>query len=294
MCTYYAKYDMIVKDMDPRRIEEDRDASLALWEMEPHMFDGTQGAAALAEWLHDMETIFRLCHVGTHLQVMLASRRLTGEARLWWLRLGHPRIPTDVWMNFQTLITLRYGPLLGEGFDVPYRDPEIYADMYRSRYAGYVEAWRAYPGGLPPEIMRFTPIAAPEMTLDEMIEAIMDAEILANWVRDVPEVPAPMFKDDHPFVPIDDACMGEPVFHGGPFMLEEPIPAVPIQEIPPQEEDADDVEMDPADQQADPEEDLEDLPVIIIASDDEDEIEEEVEEEFEEDPKEILFNDDEE
>ena len=33
MYTYYVKYGMIVKDMDPRRIEEDRDALLAFWEM---------------------------------------------------------------------------------------------------------------------------------------------------------------------------------------------------------------------------------------------------------------------
>ncbi|GMN53977.1 hypothetical protein TIFTF001_023110 [Ficus carica] len=198
--------------------------------------------------------------------------------------------------ELRSLITLRYGPLLGEGFDVLYRDHEIYADMYRKQYANYVAAWRAYPnesmghycqrfrdamlpytplgtpkiqtlcilrGGLPPEIMRFAPIAAPEMTLDEMIEVIIDAEILANWVWVVPEVPAPMFEDDHPFVPMDNAGM-------------------------------DDAEMDPADQQADPEEDPEDPLVIIIASDDEDEIKEEVEEEFEEDPEEILFNDDEE
>lgn len=92
MCTYYAKYDMIVKDIDPRWIDEDREASLAFWEMEPRTFNATQGAAALAEWLHDMETIFRLCHIGAHLQVMLASRRLTGEARLWWLSMGDPGI----------------------------------------------------------------------------------------------------------------------------------------------------------------------------------------------------------
>ncbi|GMN26825.1 hypothetical protein TIFTF001_044049 [Ficus carica] len=39
---------MVVKDMDPRRIEEDREASLAFWEMEPRTYDGTQGAADLA------------------------------------------------------------------------------------------------------------------------------------------------------------------------------------------------------------------------------------------------------
>ena len=60
--------------MDPRQIEEDHKASLAFLGMEPHTFDGTQGVAALAEWLHDMETIFSLCHIGAHLQVILASR----------------------------------------------------------------------------------------------------------------------------------------------------------------------------------------------------------------------------
>lgn len=66
-------------------------------------------------------------------------------------------------------------------------------------------------GGLPLAIMQFTPLAAPEMTLDEMMEAIMNAEILANCVRAVLEVPTSMFKDDHPFVPMDDAGMGKPI-----------------------------------------------------------------------------------
>ncbi|GMN19710.1 hypothetical protein TIFTF001_049943 [Ficus carica] len=316
--------------MDLRRIEEDREASLVFWEMEPRTFDVTQGAAALAEWLHDMETIFRLCHVRAHLQVMLASRRLMGEARVWWLSLGDPGVPTDVWRNFRYLIILRYGPLPGEGFDVHHRDPEIYADMHRRQYASYVATWQAYPnesmghycqrfrdailpyippgthlvqtlsilrGGLPLEIMQFTPIATPEMTFDDMVEAIMDAEITAYWVRTMLGFPAPMFEKDPLFVPMDDASMGEPLFHGGPFMLEDPILAVPIQEIPPQEDNADDVEMDPDDQLADPEEDPEDPPMINIASDDEKEIEEVAEEadeeEFEDDPEEVLFQDEE-
>ena len=50
--------------------------------------------------------------------------------------------------------------------------------------------------GLSPEIMHFTPFATPEMMLDEMMEAVLVVEILANWVRAVPEVPTPMFEDD--------------------------------------------------------------------------------------------------
>lgn len=48
--------------------------------------------------------------------------------------------------------------------------------------------------------------------------------------------------------------------------------------------------MDPTNQQADPEENIEDPPMINITNDDEDELEEEIKE----DPEEILFNDDEE
>ncbi|GMN58698.1 hypothetical protein TIFTF001_027787 [Ficus carica] len=222
--------------MDPRQIEEDRKASLAFSGMEPCTFDGTQGAAALAEWLHDMETIFSLCHIGVHLQVMLASRRLVGEARIWWLSLGDPEIPRNA------LHILR--------------------------------------DGLSPEVRQFTPLRTIEMTLDEMINTIIEAKIIAYMLQ----AAAP--ENDQRFIPIDDASIGEPGFHNGPFMLEEPIPVVPIQAIPPQEEDADaDAEMDPAN----PREAPEDPPVIIIASDDRKRLRRS--EVLEEDPEEILFDD---
>ncbi|GMN23090.1 hypothetical protein TIFTF001_045748 [Ficus carica] len=43
----------------------------------------------LKEWLHDIYIFFRLCHVGTYLQVMLASRRLVDEARARCLGIGY-------------------------------------------------------------------------------------------------------------------------------------------------------------------------------------------------------------
>ncbi|GMN69114.1 hypothetical protein TIFTF001_038165 [Ficus carica] len=125
-----------------------------------------QGAAALAKWLHDMEAIFRLCHVGAHLQVMLASQRLIGEAHAWWLSIGDLEVPRDVWTNFKVLITLRYGLLPREGLHMHYRDPKIYHDMYMRN-------------GLPPEIMQFTPPAT-----IEMMEAIMGADVIATPFTD--------------------------------------------------------------------------------------------------------------
>ena len=51
---------------NPGMIEEDREASLAFWGIESRIFDGTQGAAVLANWLHSTEILFRLCHVGVY------------------------------------------------------------------------------------------------------------------------------------------------------------------------------------------------------------------------------------
>ena len=91
---------------NPVQIEEDHKISLAFWGMEPRLFDGTHKAAAFAEWLHDIEILFQLCHIGAHLWVMLASRCLIEEARAWWLNIGNLEVPEDTWTNFRALITV--------------------------------------------------------------------------------------------------------------------------------------------------------------------------------------------
>ncbi|GMN65187.1 hypothetical protein TIFTF001_034254 [Ficus carica] len=159
---------------------------------------------------------------------MLASRRLIREAHAWWLSIGDLEIHKDVWMNFRALITLRYGTLPGEGLPMHYGDPDIYSDMYMRRYVSYVAVWHAYPNEsmghycqrfrdimlpyipqdrplihalhifrsrLPPEIMQFTSPATTEMTLDEIVDAIMGAE------------------DDHRLIPVDDAGIRKLVYH---------------------------------------------------------------------------------
>ncbi|GMN70475.1 hypothetical protein TIFTF001_039518 [Ficus carica] len=195
------------KDMDPGQIEEDREASMAFWGMEP------------------------------------------------------------------PLITLRYGPLPGEGLNMPYRGLDIYRDMYMRRYVSYIVAWSAYPNkSIGHYCQRFRDAMLPYIPLD-MDRPMMQALNILRYglpPEATPKGQAPEYKDDHPLIPVYDADTGEPVFHRGAFMPEEPIPALPIQE-----------------------ENSEDPPVIIITSDDEEEIEEKQEEE-EEDPKEIMFNDDDE
>ncbi|GMN22333.1 hypothetical protein TIFTF001_043495 [Ficus carica] len=197
-----------------------------------------------------------------------------------------------------------------EDADILYRDPEIYNDMYLGRYLGYATDWRAYPNksmghycrrfqdamlpyiprdlddpelqalyllreGLPSEIRIFVPAPMAGMAVEHMINDIMEAEIIAHMLQ------VDALVDDIIQVPVDDAGIYEPLFEGGPLILEDPIPAVPLQEIPPQEAEADAEgnEVDPADFMAAPEDQPEHPPVIIIDSDDDEEdVEEEVEE----------------
>ncbi|GMN30877.1 hypothetical protein TIFTF001_042694 [Ficus carica] len=72
------------------------------------------------------------------LQVSLASRCLVADACLWWRTHGERALPDRTWAHFRALVIARYGPILEEGADAPYRDPEIYRDMYHERYYGYV------------------------------------------------------------------------------------------------------------------------------------------------------------
>ncbi|GMN19496.1 hypothetical protein TIFTF001_039836 [Ficus carica] len=93
-------------------MDADRDVASVFYEMQPLLFDGTRRTVALAGWLHDMESIFRIGHIEAHLQVPLASRCLVVGARIWL-------VPNeDAYM--------------------PYRDLEIYRDMYYRRYLNYV------------------------------------------------------------------------------------------------------------------------------------------------------------
>ncbi|GMN53176.1 hypothetical protein TIFTF001_022318 [Ficus carica] len=107
-------------------MDGDRDAAYAFYGMLPLIFDGTRRTVSLAGWLHDMESIFRICHIEAHLQVSLASRCLAVDARLWWMSLGESAIPGGSWADFRALIIAYYGPLPNKEADIPYRDTDIY------------------------------------------------------------------------------------------------------------------------------------------------------------------------
>ncbi|GMN70035.1 hypothetical protein TIFTF001_039078 [Ficus carica] len=246
-----------------------------------------------------METIFRICHIEAHLQAIH----------------GGP------WADFRARIIARYGPPPDEGANAPYRDPDIYGDMHRRRYLDFVAEWHAYPNesmghyccrfreamlpyipqelvdpewramqilkdGLAPEVKYFVPTPVVGVSLEDMIDAIMEAEILAYMVHIAD--PEDVYNVD----PVDDAGIPEPLFEGVPAVPEDPIPAIPLQEIPPHEAEAgpdDDMDRD------DP------LVILIESDDDEQDIWEEFEdmedeeiedlEEQEEDPEEIPFDD---
>ncbi|GMN34750.1 hypothetical protein TIFTF001_044940 [Ficus carica] len=160
--------------------------------------------------------------------------------------------------------------------------------------------WRAMQilrNGLPPEVKYFVPAPVVGVSLEDMIDAIMEVDILAYMVQ----IADP--EDVYHVDPVDDAGIPEPLFEGVSAVLENPILAIPLQEIPPQEAEAGpDDDMDPDDVPVNPEEDPDDPLVILIESDDdeqeiweefEDMEDEEIEdlEEQEEDPEEIPFDD---
>ncbi|GMN68258.1 hypothetical protein TIFTF001_037315 [Ficus carica] len=173
VCQHHSHY--------PRLMDEDRDAALVFYGMQPVLFDGTRKTVSLAGCLYDMELIFR-----------------------------EPAIPGGSWADFHVLIIACYGPLLDKEANMPYRDPEIYNDIFQDAMLPYI------PRDL-------------GVTLESMIDAIMEAKIIAHMLQ----AAAP--KDDYLLVPFDDAGVGEPLFQGGPILPEDPIPAVPLQKTPPQE-----------------------------------------------------------
>ncbi|GMN31466.1 hypothetical protein TIFTF001_041600 [Ficus carica] len=134
-----------------------------------------------------------------------------------------------------------------------------------------LQALHVHQEGLPPEIRRLVPAPMAGMTVGNMIDDIMEAEIIA------PMMQADAFMDDYQ-VPVDDAGIGEPLLKAGPVFLEDPIPTVPLQEIPPQEAEADigADDQNPAHFMVAPDDQPEDPQVIIIDSDDD---EEDIEEE---------------
>ena len=199
-------------------MDGDREAVEVFYAMQPLLFDGTPRTVAIAAWLHDMEAIFRICHIEARLQVPLAGRCLAVEPRFWWRTMGEPAMQGGSWADFHALLTVRYGPLPHEHPDVPGRDSEIYNDMYLERYLSFVADWKANPNesmthycrrfqdmmlphiphhlgnpvlqalylireGLPPSIKLFVMEPAIGVTLESMIEAIMEAEILAQLVQ---------------------------------------------------------------------------------------------------------------
>ncbi|GMN66815.1 hypothetical protein TIFTF001_035913 [Ficus carica] len=102
------------------------------------------------------------------------------------------------------------------------------------------------------------------MIVGDMIADILEAEMVAHAMQ------ADAYVVDHPVL-ADDAGLGEPQYEVGPIFPEDPIPAVPVQEVPAHEaEDQIDAE-DAADDIVTPEDPPADPPIVNISNDDEDE-----------------------
>ncbi|GMN34963.1 hypothetical protein TIFTF001_044964 [Ficus carica] len=180
------------------------------------------------------------------------------------------------------------------------------------RYLNYVYDWHAYPGesmghysrifqeamlphipdlgnpkiralqllreGLPAEIKEYVQAPTLGMTLEHMINDILDAELTAHMVQ------ADALVNDNGQEPVNDVGMEEPPFQWGPVLPEDPIPAMPLQEIPPQEDGIDVDALDPEEFPDNPEL-LEDPPEINMDNGEDEQVD------IEDDPEEIIFGD---
>ncbi|GMN60377.1 hypothetical protein TIFTF001_029466 [Ficus carica] len=112
-----------------------------------------------------------------------------------------------------------------------------------------IQALQLLREGLPPEVRQFVTAPRTGVTLETMIDAIMEVEIIAYILR------AATPEDDCILIPVGDAGIGKPLFQEGPIWSKDPIPTASIQEIPPQEEETDLEEQEEwEDQEDDPEE----------------------------------------
>ncbi|GMN32031.1 hypothetical protein TIFTF001_041673 [Ficus carica] len=276
--------------MDSSQVDADREAISSFYEAHPLSFDGTSHTISLGAWLYDMELIFHTSHIPGRVQVSLGSRCLSGDARLWWISVGEPQLPSRTWVHFRTLMIGRFGPILDYGPGAPQRDPDIYRDMYDMRYHSYTLEWHAYPlETMAHYCMRFQEAMLPYVSQDIDHLVLEALTVLRNGlpgrIRQYAEVRTDTeqtgaAKGDHQ-APVDDAGIGEPLHEVGPAPPEEPIPAVPEQEVPAHEaEEQEDAEGDP--EAGGPEED--DImvipgdppadPIIVdISSDEEDDVE---------------------
>ncbi|GMN64861.1 hypothetical protein TIFTF001_033909 [Ficus carica] len=281
------------------------------------LWDGNHYAGRVRVGIRETGPAFRFhsmlacATVIPHLQVALASRCLAVDARLWWRTQGENEVQGGLWEDFRNAIIARFGPIREEDAGMHYRDPDIYRDMNTARYLNYVYDWHAYPvesmghycrrfqeamlphipdwgnpemralqllrEGLPPKIREHVQPPALDMTLDHMINEILDAELVAHVIQ------ADAMINDQEQEPIDNIGIEEPQFQWGPELQEDPIPAVPLQEIPPQEEgiDAEAIDLDEFPENLELQEDP---PEIVMDEEEEEQVN------VEDDPEEIMFD----
>lgn len=286
--------------MDRAVVQEDREAVTAFFSAQPLNFEGNRRTVLLDVWLHDMERIFQLCHVGEHLQVQLATRCLYSEARIWWIETGRQEVPGDTWFQFRIALRRRFGPPQPRGLGAPRRDPEIYRVTRHTQYELLSSAWHAYPGetmnhyswrfremmlphvpqdlpeleleaqkllwrGIPEQIRRFVPEPMQAGDLISLMDDILQAEMMAQKAeieRQATQDRPPHQDEAGPSEPRrDEAGPSTLRYEVGPLLEKEP--AAPVQEVEDPPADKDDV------MQIDFPEDPP-IPLIILSSDDED------------------------
>ncbi|GMN69366.1 hypothetical protein TIFTF001_038432 [Ficus carica] len=102
--------------------------------------------------------------------VLLATRYLAVEARVWWMTIGEPAMPGD-WGAYPNESMGHYCRRFQEAM-LPHILPGLGSPLLQALFL----LWE----GLPPNVRPFVPEPMVGMTLEGMIKAIMEAEIISD------------------------------------------------------------------------------------------------------------------
>lgn len=272
--------------MDPPLLwlnEVDQQVAHAFWRLGPRVFNALTTGTRLSDWLNDMELLFEVCHIGEHLWVPLATRRLQGDPLLWWYDLAeHHEQPND-WAGFRPRIMERYA--LPQPIIAPQefgRDLGIYQWDLERRYILLSTIWQAHPqetmhhygqrfidnmmahipldrpliisrdlfwSGLPFHIRDLTARPGVGTTLDDLMAQTLTAEINAFAHQALQQAQAvPNVAPAHAQEPIGLAELGEG--HMVDLILPDILVNIPEEPFPQvliaSDDEADDVGLDPA------------------------------------------------
>ncbi|GMN33957.1 hypothetical protein TIFTF001_041974 [Ficus carica] len=211
----------LVSDMDPARVDEDRDAVASFYESHPLLFDGTRRTVSLAAWLYDMELIFRTSHIEARLQEAMLphiSQDIVspGMQALLILRNG---LPPQIRQYVAPMPDMTVGHIIDDIMEAEIVAHAMQADAYMDDHQVPVD-----DVGMREPLFEARPVfpedPIPVVPLQEVLAPEAEVEVEADYQDAADDIVAPEDQpEDPPVIDIssddeDDGVEHEPGYGG--------------------------------------------------------------------------------